>query len=50
VTVGVLDNVDVRVIVRVGVLVKVRVGTPGETELVDDFVGDDVKVFGIVEV
>jgi hypothetical protein len=50
VTVGVLDDVDVRVIVRVEVLVKVKVGTPGETELVDVFVGDDVYVLVIVEV
>lgn len=41
-TIGVLEDVDVRVIVRVEVLVKVKVGTPGETELVDVFVGDDV--------
>jgi hypothetical protein len=32
------------------VLVKVKVGAPGETELVDVFVGDDAYVFVIIEV
>jgi hypothetical protein len=50
VTGGVLDKVDVRVIVRVEVAVKVVVGTPGETKLVDVFVGDGVYVFAMVEV
>ena len=49
-TVGVLDAVEVRVNVRVEVLVKVKVGKPGETALVDVLVGDDVYVFVMVEV
>jgi len=50
VTVGVLDAVEVRVNVRVEVLVKVKVGKPGETALVEVLVGDDVYVFVMVEV